>query len=234
MMNKKILASSGFTLVEIMISLALSSFVIAGVYGVYSIQQRSYKTQGQVADLQQQLRSALDFMTRDIRMVGYNPGGICGVNPSTYGILNRGADNFSFEFCELEDNIWKLHTVTYSLDGSRLMRNLQIEGSPGQQQAIAEGIDAIEFLYLQGNSPAGHPELPPPEADLAKDTRIIQLSILIRSLYPDPHHTDTITYTPASKKATWTSLISGSGNPPNDNYQRRLLVTSIELRNVGL
>ncbi|WP_417913954.1 prepilin-type N-terminal cleavage/methylation domain-containing protein [Candidatus Electronema sp. JM] len=232
MMNKKILASSGFTLVEIMISLVLSSFVIAGVYGVYSIQQRSYKTQGQVADLQQQLRSALDFITRDIRMVGYNPGGVCSVNPTTYGILNMGVDNFSFEYCGLEDNTWKLHTVTYSLEGSRLMRNLQVQDSPGQQQAVAEGIDAIEFRYLQGNSPPGHPELPPPEADLAKDTRIIQLSILIRSLYPDPYYKDTITYLPASGKA-WTRT-SGSGNPPNDNYQRRLLVTSIELRNVGL
>ncbi len=226
MMNKKILASSGFTLVEIMISLALSSFVIAGVYGVYSIQQRSYKTQGQVADLQQQLRSALDFMTRDIRMVGYNPGGVCGVNPSTYGILNRGADNFSFEFCELEDNIWKLHTVTYSLDGSRLMRNLQIEGSSGQQQAVAEGIDAIDFRYLEGDGTTQ-------AADAAK-TRIIRLSILIRSLYPDPYHKDTTQYTPPPPAPAWTSLISGSGNPPNDNYQRRLLVTSIELRNVGL
>ena len=235
-MHNKIIASSGFTLVEIMVSLVISSFVFAGIYGVYSIQQSTYRTQGQVAELQQQLRSALDFMNRDIRMAGYDPGGVCGVNndQGQAGLLKQNSSEFKFEYCDRDSTgAMKLHIVTYRLDGSNLRRELQIEGPPSSIQTIAEGVDAMEFLYLTGNSPLAQPWEPPPRATVAKDTRIIRLSLLLRSVYPDPRHTDMATYTPASGTA-WSTLISGSANPPKDNYHRRLLVTSIELRNVGL
>jgi len=230
--NKK----SGFTLVEIMVSMVISSLVIAGVYGVYTIQQRSYTVQEQVTELQQRLRSAVDFMTRDMRMAGYNPDGACDVNKETNGILTWTSDNFSFQYCENGE----MNRIVYSMDGSDLVRTLTVgSAGSGVPRKIAEGVDAIEFQYLAGNrastaaDPAKHAKYEPLAATAVKEIRLVRMSVLLRSSYPDPRQTDSTQYVPASGTA-WTSLNIGSGNPPNDNFHRRLLVTSIELRNVGL
>ena len=69
-MKKIIFNNSGMTLVELMVSMAISSLVIAGIYGVYTIQQRSYTVQEQVSEMQQKGRAALSFMTKEIRMAG--------------------------------------------------------------------------------------------------------------------------------------------------------------------
>jgi type IV pilus assembly protein PilW len=230
-MARKKIMTGGFTLVEIMVSLVISSFVVAGIYSVYTIQQRSYKAQEQVAELQQVLRSALDFMTRDIRMAGYDPAGTCGVNKGNYGLRMMESNHFSFEYCDLDDSgQWQLNVVEYSLNGSDLERNLTVNGN-GQTRVIAEGVDAIEFQYLQGNSTTAGQSIPP-VALSAQATQIVRLSILVRSLYPDQSsdYTDRIQYIPASGTA-WPSLSNGFSNPPNDHYYRRLLITSIELRN---
>jgi type IV pilus assembly protein PilW len=224
---KKKPKKNGFTLIEIMVSMAISSLVVTGIYGVYTIQQRSYTVQEQVTEMQQKLRSVLDFMNRDIRMAGYDPGSVCGVNKDNGGITSRALTQFSFEYCDKDStDKWALHRVTYSMNGNDLVRNLTLNGI-GQTRTIAEGVDGIEFLYLQGNG------TPPPEAVSLEDTRIVRLSILLRASYPDPRHTDTTQYIPSSGTA-WASLNNGSSNPPNDHFHRRLLVTSIELRNVGL
>ncbi|MBN1907686.1 MAG: prepilin-type N-terminal cleavage/methylation domain-containing protein, partial [Deltaproteobacteria bacterium] len=60
----------GFTLVELLIAMAIAGVVMAGVYSAYSSQQRSYLAQEQVAAVQQNLRVAMYFMEREIRMAG--------------------------------------------------------------------------------------------------------------------------------------------------------------------
>jgi len=65
----------GFTLVELMIAMVIAAIVMTSVYSVYSAQQRSYIAQEQVAAMHQNLRSAMYFMEREIRMAGCNPTG---------------------------------------------------------------------------------------------------------------------------------------------------------------
>lgn len=229
--NKK----SGFTLIEIMVSMVISSLVIAGVYGVYTIQQRSYTVQDQVTETQQRLRSAVDFMTRDMRMINYAPED-CGLNKARNGIQIFDSTSFSFEYC---DEKGLLNKVDYYMEDSKLMRRLDIDENGALARTIAEGVDGIEFQYLAGNrapqtsDPDKHDKYEPLAATAVEDIRIVRISMLVRSSYPDPRHTDSTQYIPASG-TPWASLSGGSGNPPNDNFHRRLLVTSIELRNVGL
>jgi hypothetical protein len=54
-------------------AMAISLVVMAGVYKVYVTQQDSYLLQEQVAEMQQNARIAKYVLTKDIRMVGYNP-----------------------------------------------------------------------------------------------------------------------------------------------------------------
>ena len=63
---------SGFTLIELLIALVISSFIMAGIYAAYRSQQDSYLAQEQVAEMQQNLRAALELMMADVRMAGYD------------------------------------------------------------------------------------------------------------------------------------------------------------------
>lgn len=62
--------NKGFTLIEILVSLAILGIVLAGIYSVYNMQHKSYIVQEQVTEMQQSERVALQMITRDIRMAG--------------------------------------------------------------------------------------------------------------------------------------------------------------------
>ena len=61
----------GFTLIELMVAVALSAIVITAAYQVMVGQSRVYEAQEQTIDMQQNVRAALDFMCRELRMAGY-------------------------------------------------------------------------------------------------------------------------------------------------------------------
>ena len=74
--------NKGFTLIEILVSLAILGIVLAGIYSVYNMQHKSYIVQEQVTEMQQSERIALQMITRDIRMAGL---GLSGCNSAAGG-----------------------------------------------------------------------------------------------------------------------------------------------------
>jgi type IV pilus assembly protein PilW len=222
-MKRTRLKDKGFTLVEIMVSMAISSLVIAGIYGVYTIQQRSYTVQEQVSEMQQRIRSALDFMTRNIRMAGYDPSGVCSSD-----FITADADTLVFDVCERRTGVPEYRiTLNYNASTGQLdvTRDANRTAS-ATSMPLAENVDAFRFSYRddQGNVTTS-----------LNDIKIVEVSMLVRSTYPDPRYTDTITYLPASGNAADWILASGFTNPPSGddkNFHRRLLTTSIALRNM--
>ena len=72
MINRKVKTSAaGFTLIEMMISMALLGTIMIGVYNLYLSQQSQNLIQEDVVELQQNLRVAMDTITRDMRMAGF-------------------------------------------------------------------------------------------------------------------------------------------------------------------
>lgn len=63
----------GFTLIEVLIAMVVTFLILGGAYAVFNTQQRQTTVQTNVSDAQQNLRAAMDFMSREIRMAGYNP-----------------------------------------------------------------------------------------------------------------------------------------------------------------
>lgn len=61
----------GFTVMEILVAMALSLVLMAGIFRTFKSQQDSYVVQDQVAAMQQNLRGAMYLLTRDIQMAGY-------------------------------------------------------------------------------------------------------------------------------------------------------------------
>jgi type IV pilus assembly protein PilW len=87
--------SKGFTLVEMMVAMAVGLVLIAVMSVVYLNSKNSTKRQDQLSFLQQNVRAAFEYMSFDARMVGHlgcftrHPSGIAGIATPTL------AENFA-------------------------------------------------------------------------------------------------------------------------------------------
>ncbi len=244
MRTMKRLGERGFTLVELLITMVISGVIVASIYSAYTAQQKVYTAQNQVTEMQQNIRAAMDIMTREIRMAGYNPTGGAGAKITTAlagqisftqdtncdGDTTDAGESIDFGFSAAAvdaDRNGIPDTVNNGVpEASPLGRQT---GGAGGYQDIADSIQAIEFYYTLKN---GTQTLTPTSAELA-DIRTIQISILARAAQSDRDFTNTLTYTPASG-VPWDLNGAALGNAPNDNFRRRLLITSIQCRNLGL
>lgn len=73
-------AMKGFSLVEIMVALGISLFILAGIGYVYTNSKQTYRVQDQLSRLQENGRLAFEYLTRDIRMAGYWGCGTSGMD----------------------------------------------------------------------------------------------------------------------------------------------------------
>ncbi len=210
----------GYSLVEILVVLVIVGIITAAIYQAFRSQQHSYLVQDQVAEMQQNLRAALDLMIREIRMAGYDPQetGRFGIISATGSSLNftadmgSGTNNGNGYVDSGETFLYEL----YDSDGDGVKDALR--RTPGGS-AIANNIYNLEFYYTLDD---GTKTLTP--SDTSK-IRVIEISLLARASKQDTKYTDTRTYTTASG-ASW--------GPFNDHYRRRFIVTSVKCRNMGI
>jgi type IV pilus assembly protein PilW len=213
-----VMSNQGFTLLELVVAMAIVGIIMAGVYATYFSQQKSYLVQDQVAAMQQNLRAGMFYMEREIRMAGLDPTGT-----TDSGVITATANsvNFTMDF-DGDGGIGADEDITYSLkdsngDGTNdhLDRNNQI---------VAENIDALDFVYLDetgnvldddgsGNVVASIPLI-----------RSIQLSLLARTGRGDRGFTNNKTYFSLQGAPIYTA--------PGDSFRRRLLTTEIKSRNL--
>ncbi len=73
----------GFTLLEVMIALAIMGVVTAAVMQAYVTQHENYMVQEDISDIQQNARASVDELVRNVRMAGYGiPPTLSAVTPS--------------------------------------------------------------------------------------------------------------------------------------------------------
>jgi len=84
-MNRK-----GVSLVELLIVLVISAVFMAAVYRTFIYQQRTYTVQDQVVEMQQNVRSAINKMMREIRMTGFGYDESFPVNGHNKRIKKKG------------------------------------------------------------------------------------------------------------------------------------------------
>jgi type IV pilus assembly protein PilW len=78
----------GFTIIELMIALVLSLVVVGGAISIYLNNQASFRTNDNLAKIQENARFAFELLSRDIREAGSNP---CGVKAVASTIRVSGA-----------------------------------------------------------------------------------------------------------------------------------------------
>jgi len=74
MQHRRSSSRAGFTLIELVITVALSSMVGILIYTVFIEQSRAYRIQADMSSMQQNLRVAMELLTRDVATAGLGTG----------------------------------------------------------------------------------------------------------------------------------------------------------------
>lgn len=236
--------SRGFTLVEIMIAVAIFGIISTAIYATYYNQQKIYLDQEQIAELQQNIRAAMFFIERDVRLMGYDPLERAGSASASSAIAKIAELRFAYDANgdgTIQNNEYIRYALKHMSDsgiesdgiagGTRccLARETGIGTSASGLQPVAENIDGLEFVYHLADGTT--------TTECATQTdreniRSIDVSILVRTRAFVHGYQDTKKYYPASNPDRSTS--GTVWGPFNDGYRRRLLISNIKCRNMGL
>ncbi|MEI9478728.1 MAG: PilW family protein [Deltaproteobacteria bacterium] len=138
--------NKGLTLIELLVALVICAMVVAGIYRLFIAQSRAYTVQDQVVEVQQNIRSAMEVMLRDLRMTAYDDDRtplVTIAQPS----IDPGDDSITVRY-ELNNAPYE---VRYSLEGGATLNRQEtrlVNGvSTTTTEPILENVEALNFTY---------------------------------------------------------------------------------------
>jgi type IV pilus assembly protein PilW len=189
--------NAGFTIIELLIALALSLVVLVSVSGAFISQRKTYDAQEQMTEMIQGTRAVMEIITREVKLAGFNPTGsaaLVGIPYSTTQLEIRADLDGDGTAIASDTN----ELIIYTHDGT----NLEIDRDAGQAfsyaKLLAEDIESFTFDYLDADGNA---------TTTAADIRMIEVAITARTAKPDPDYGQNNGY----RTYTLTSTVS----PPN-------------------
>ena len=120
-------AKKGFSLLEMLIVLAIFTFIVGSIFGSLSQSQIRYQFEQEVAEVQQSARNAMDIMEREIKLAGFPKASyydstqnwtIANSNRVAQGFITISATNLVLEADVEEDGI--VERVDYNLASGTL------------------------------------------------------------------------------------------------------------------
>ena len=225
------MSNQGFTLMELMIALVVSLLALGAIYSTFQSQHKSYQVQQETADMHQNIRAAMYYMTREIRMTGcdpFNTGNFIfasGTSMANANEIQFVEDTGDGSGGAPDGTLNNDETIQYKLSNGNLIRNTPITGD----QVVAQHIDALDFVYLDGASPPN--VLNPggvdvPAADLSK-IRSVEITIVART-------NDPLLYGTQNNRKYLNQQGTQIYAAPGDHVSRRILTSYIKCRNLGL
>jgi len=159
-------------MIELLISMAIGLVIITALTNTFVTQRRSYDVQQQITAAVQMARAAIDMMSREIRLAGYDPtdAGITGITYSSSQLQVKADLNGDGTTGGPSENI------TYRFDSGdySITRN-----TGGGNQPFAENAQAFSFQYLDGDGAA---------TVISSDIRSVRISLTIRTEKPDANY----------------------------------------------
>jgi type IV pilus assembly protein PilW len=158
----------GFSLVEVLIALIIGVIILGAVYTLFTVQNKHLGNQEVIAEMQQNARTAMDIISRDVRMAGYNPARTLtrcsGTSPTgsttCVGIRTASADTVTFA-ADLNGNGDLAPTtsnpnenIVFNRYNSSGIYALGRASNGGSQQPVVENLDMLSFTYLNANGTA--------------------------------------------------------------------------------
>ena len=159
-MNMKI-NKKGFTAIELLVSLAIMSIALTSIYSMYMSFIRTCTKEGVKIRVQQNVRSGLDMMIRDIRLAGLDPDGT-----GDFGIVAVTSQRIQFTADrdmdgELDDadatdgiDAPDMEHMAYEYDGSGILKMVlyKANGNLETDEIMAENVTDLTFTYFDSNA----------------------------------------------------------------------------------
>ncbi len=192
--------SKGFTLVEILIAMAVGLVVLGALYGVFTMQNKTLSNQEQIVELQQNARAAMDLLTREISMAGYNPTNMSGT--SSPRISAATVNSISFVVGDKDGGTTNITYDVYTSGGVKCLGRT-VNGS---KQPAVEHIESLNFTYLLND---GTETTTPTSAQLDSIVKV-KVSVTAKSAKPDVNTGKYLTYTLTSEIVPRNLSLSGT------------------------
>jgi len=223
-------SNQGFTMVELLVAMTVSLLALGAIYSTFLNQQKSYVVQGETAAMHQNIRAAMFYLQREIRMAGCDPLGTAGAGITTANATSirfsedvRGPAAGTDSDGDTND---PNEVITYTRSGNNLVRN-DSNGALGNQM-VAQNIDAIDFVYLDGATPPNVLNPGGGNVPLASlnQIRSVEVTIVAR--------TGRSTMASTNNNAYFNQQGFQILGPQMDNFSRRRLTAVIKCRNLGI
>ncbi len=174
----------GFTLAEMLVAMVVAGLVMTATYATYMTQTRAYKTNEEVTGLQQNLRSAMYHLERELRMAGYNP---TVSMTQSFGFTNIGGTTvtFTMDYPNGDGVLDTTETITYARNATNntLTRNA---GAGAQMLALDITNFTLAYIKEDGSAAASASEVRSVDISLTasndKHTRTLSTRIRCRNL----------------------------------------------------
>ena len=213
---------AGYTLVELMVAVALTGIVTMSIYKSYISVSTGYDVQDQVVEVQQNARVAMGRMVREIRMAGCDPS---LSDFPTFLTLNSAEIGFSMDIVGDGDVNDVGENITYKLLNNELLRT---DAAGGGARSIIKNVEALNFIYYDENSNI---------TVVPADVRIVQVALVVRSSNEDYAFTDNRLYsikdlTPAGN--TVDIFDAGTLSANDKHFRRQMLMAVVRPRNMSM
>ncbi len=146
--------NSGFTLVELLIAMTIGLIILTALSNTFLIQRKTYDVQEQIVEMVQTARAAMDMMTREIRMAGYDPAGAMqSSDPEDAKFVGIPYDANKLQiYADLngdEDTDDSHEYIKYTMDSDYPFEIRRDTG--GGRQEFALNIQLFTFVYLKAD-----------------------------------------------------------------------------------
>lgn len=221
----KHMQDNGFTLMELLVAMAVASIVMGAVVTTYQLQVRSRNTQEALTDMNQSARAALEVMAREIRTAGCDPEETAG---AALVIAANNQLSFTRDFINTAGTSFVSDGL---LDGpnEQVAYGLYVDGNgdqhlgrtvgAGAPQPLIRNVDALDFVYLNANGN--------PTGGMA-NMRSVQVTLVARAGADGGgftgRHVDTRIYTNQQGAVILPAQ--------NDDFRRLLLTTTVNMLNL--
>ena len=175
----------GFTIIEIMVSLAMTSILLLGTASMFSSSYRGGQVQSTVSDMSATGRFALDVLARELRMAGYRDanwamGALIDVLVATDGLAADGGDTVTVQYeaardCNFLPTVAGVATNQFGVVNTVLQCN---------GQALVDGIEQMQVYFGEDLNGDGSPNrfMAPDTAGLVMNRVVaVRLHLLVRS-----------------------------------------------------
>ncbi len=138
----------GFTLIELLIAMTIGLIILAALSSTFLMQRKIFDVQEQIVEMVQTARAAMDIMTREIRMAGYDPTDLAGA-----GIVSVVTDKIYITMDLNGDGVLddSNEHIVYDIYDNKLGRtvgtsaNVNNPSVPPYHQPVAENIEDLQI-----------------------------------------------------------------------------------------